>query len=324
MKSKKVGVLFSGGLDSTYLIWKNLKKGNTVVPYYIEIKNNKDKVILEKNRTELILEEFRKEFPNKVSNLCVGMEVDINTCCGLKYTQMPIWMLGVLFFQDETIDEFHIGYVCGDDMISYLDDIKGIYDSYKIFRKHKTKLKFPISKKHKYTLYSKLPEQYLKLTVTCEQPILINNEMINFDDLLPKKITYGEKFELGKPVETVMLVNDIEICKSTNDKIIKYKPCGECDPCKKILNSYANFYGYGFGNNIYEDVRTEKLFKHVNWNYYKFSDDQKKILENQIKEVSLQKELDIIPDAHQLNLFEDLPSECIDIDAPEDDTIYVH
>ena len=52
--SKKVGVLFSSGLDSTYLVWKNLKDGNTVVPIYIEIENNKRKTILEKNRIKLI------------------------------------------------------------------------------------------------------------------------------------------------------------------------------------------------------------------------------------------------------------------------------
>ena len=48
--SKKVAVLFSGGLDSTYLVWKNLKDGNEVQPIYIEIQNNKVKSTIEKNR----------------------------------------------------------------------------------------------------------------------------------------------------------------------------------------------------------------------------------------------------------------------------------
>jgi 7-cyano-7-deazaguanine synthase in queuosine biosynthesis len=59
---KKVAVLFSGGLDSTYLIWKNLKDGNQVFPIYVEIQNNETKTILEKNRTELLFREFSKEF----------------------------------------------------------------------------------------------------------------------------------------------------------------------------------------------------------------------------------------------------------------------
>ena len=32
--SKKVAVLFSGGLDSTYLIWKNLKEDKTTDIYF--------------------------------------------------------------------------------------------------------------------------------------------------------------------------------------------------------------------------------------------------------------------------------------------------
>ena len=57
---KRVGVLFSGGLDSTYLVWKNLKEGNTVVPIYLEIANNEDKSKLEKNRIELLRKVFNK------------------------------------------------------------------------------------------------------------------------------------------------------------------------------------------------------------------------------------------------------------------------
>lgn len=46
--NKKVAVLFSSGLDSTYLIWKNLNEGNEVFPIYITISNNENKTILEK------------------------------------------------------------------------------------------------------------------------------------------------------------------------------------------------------------------------------------------------------------------------------------
>ena len=52
--SKKVAVFFSGGLDSTYLVWKNLSDGNTVLPVYVEIENNEVKTILEKNRMESV------------------------------------------------------------------------------------------------------------------------------------------------------------------------------------------------------------------------------------------------------------------------------
>lgn len=200
---KNVGVLFSGGVDSTYLIWKNLKEGNRVYPYYIEIKNNENKTKLEKNRIELLFTEFKKEYPDLISNIKYGMDIFITESNGLSYVQMPIWLLGVLFFSDRNIDEFHIGYVCGDDMVSYVDDILKIYNSYKSVKNYDVKLKFPILKTHKDIIYSELPSKYLSLTVTCENPTIIEG----------------------------------------NGDIIDYTPCCHCNPCKKIMSSYLHYYG---------------------------------------------------------------------------------
>lgn len=55
--SKKVAILFSGGLDSTYLVWKNLKEGNVVLPIYVEIENNEVKTTMEK---KIVLNYFIK------------------------------------------------------------------------------------------------------------------------------------------------------------------------------------------------------------------------------------------------------------------------
>lgn len=280
MKQKQVGVLFSGGLDSTYLIYKNLKEGNYVRPYYIEIENNENKVILEKNRTKLLIEEFKKEFPNQISNMCYGMEIHVDQCCGLRYTQMPIWMLGLLFFQEESIDEFHIGYVCGDDMISYLDDIKKIHKSYDIFTNSKTKLKFPLSKTHKMEMYDGLPKKYLSLTVTCENPKIKDK---------PKTfVEIGDKISYNEYYSEKDLISD--------DRIIDYEPCGCCDPCKKILGNYSRYYGQR-----YEKINLVNSVNEVKWNYYKLSDSTKILLENLVKEVSLQDKY-VRSDAYQLEI----------------------
>jgi 7-cyano-7-deazaguanine synthase in queuosine biosynthesis len=211
---KNVGVLFSGGVDSTYLIWKNLKEGNRVHPYYIEIKNNENKTKLEKNRIELLFTEFKKEYPDLITNIKYGMDIYITESNGLSYVQMPIWLLGVLFFSDRNIDEFQIGYVCGDDMVSYVDDILKIYNSYKSVKNYDVKLKFPILKMHKDIIYSELPPKYLSLTVTCENPTIIEG----------------------------------------NGDIIDYTPCCHCNPCKKIMSSYLSFYGSKYKNVVDENA----------------------------------------------------------------------
>ena len=45
---KKNLVLWSGGLDSTHLVYDNLSNGNKVSALYIELTNNDTKVKLEK------------------------------------------------------------------------------------------------------------------------------------------------------------------------------------------------------------------------------------------------------------------------------------
>ena len=141
---KKVGVLFSGGLDSTYLVWKNLKDGNTVIPIYVELRNNKAKSILEKNRIKLLHKEFCKEF-NKIESIVQGMSVESEVYTNILLKQVPMWITALIFNQNHGVDELQIGYVGGDDAISFLGDIKKIYKSFnKLNSEPLKKITFPL------------------------------------------------------------------------------------------------------------------------------------------------------------------------------------
>ena len=59
---KKIAISFSGGLDSTYLMWKNLKDGHEVHPFYVEVGNNVNKRDVELCVIKLMLEDFKKDF----------------------------------------------------------------------------------------------------------------------------------------------------------------------------------------------------------------------------------------------------------------------
>ena len=61
---KNVFILWSGGLDSTYLIYKNLNEGNKVISGYVSLLNNGKKVDMERQAIEKLKEEFNKEFYN--------------------------------------------------------------------------------------------------------------------------------------------------------------------------------------------------------------------------------------------------------------------
>ena len=217
--SKKVAVLFSGGLDSTYLIWKTLKEDNEVYPVYVEIENNGNKTILEKNRIKLLVKEFRKEFTNekdysgrRIHDIEYVLRVSVSTSeSSLFFKQIPIWMFGTAFLQSLSIDEIQIGYVANDDAISYLDDIRKIYWSYQTICEPMKKLTFPLSKIRKIEMAAQLPKKYLELIYSCENPRIIG---------------------------------------SVDAEKIEYEPCCGCASCKHIIAS--NYYGLGDFPEIYK------------------------------------------------------------------------
>lgn len=211
--SKRVGVLFSGGLDSTYLVWKNLKDGNDVVPIYVEITNNKTKTILEKNRIELLCDEFRKDFDGKIRYVEYPITIGVNANeDSLHFKQVPIWIFAMVFLQSMSIDEIQIGYVMNDDAISYLDDIRNMYNSYQPICDTMKPLEFPITKMKKWQIVSELPKKYLDLVFSCENARIVGSE---------------------------------------DAKIIEYEACCECTPCEIILAS--NYYETGELPKQYEE-----------------------------------------------------------------------
>jgi hypothetical protein len=240
--SKKVAVLFSGGLDSTYLVYKNLKEGNTVYPVYIEITNNQVKSLIEKNRIELLRREFLKEFklpshgynePVARINYLLNVGVVANES-SLHLRQLPVWMLGLSFMQSMGVDEIQIGYVSNDDAISYLDEIQAIYKSYQLICEPMIPLVFPLTKKHKFQIADELPHQYMKYIFSCENADLVNQK--DRDKL----------GEMGKtPVHDFVRDTDED-----SIEMIEYEACCNCVPCRTIISS--NYYGKGYYPDSYK------------------------------------------------------------------------
>lgn len=174
--NKNIIVLFSGGLDSTFLLWKNVKEQNNVYPVYIEITGNVGKTSREKEATSRIIGKLREDdyshhlndikFPYKFDN----SENFIGDC--LYFKQLPIWILGILMSLELHIDEVHIGYVMNDDATAYIKEIKKLFKAYKPFiSNQKVKLKFPLRKHNKEQIWNSLPERYKQETVFCENPL---------------------------------------------------------------------------------------------------------------------------------------------------------
>lgn len=257
--SKKIGVLFSGGLDSTYLIWKNLKEGNEVYPIYIEIDNNYNKSILEKNRINLLYQKFTEEFnvnhQIKIYPVDYALNVKVNSHGnGLMFKQIPIWIFGVLFQCGIDYDEIHIGYVMNDDAISYISDIKKIYSSYKSITDIQIPLKFPLVKINKYQMAGELPSKYFDLVVSCENPI---------------------------------------IKESKGVEIVEYEPCCECEACMKIIST--KYYNKEQFPDYYQEAITRNMIRDLRFKGFKVLDkDGNDYMNNSMLEkVNISRQLEI-------------------------------
>jgi 7-cyano-7-deazaguanine synthase in queuosine biosynthesis len=204
MKQKTILVPFSGGLDSTYLVWKLLKEGHKVYTVYFKLLNNDSKIKMEQFSRDLLIKKFDKEFPSLHHDTCVDFECRIhNHKVGYTMAQVPIWILGSFFSCSNTIDEISIAYVMNDDAISYLSEIRKLYNSYKFLAHHKLPvLNFPLSKIKKQEILHNLPQEYKDLTVSCEAPYFL---------------------------------------KWKNKKVVEYSFCGSCVPCERAKKTYSSY-----------------------------------------------------------------------------------
>ena len=182
-KPKHILVSFSGGIDSTYLVYKNLKKGYRVTGLYTTIQNNDNKVMVEKFQVEKLTRLFNKEFDNQF-DLRMGMSVYAQCGSNLIFKQITIWLVSLLYEGDK-YDEIHIGAVMNDDMISYVDDIKKMWKAM-LFLKDQEEiapLLFPITKMTKWQIVEALPQQYKELVTYCENPTIVKSAEDNNGDL---------------------------------------------------------------------------------------------------------------------------------------------
>lgn len=180
-KQKRITVLFSGGLDSTYLVWKLLEEGHIVEPVYFEIANNKGKTISEKRAIKIIFDKFKENYKSQLVHYETLKTTKIEILGGsswdrlISLAQVPVWIFGMMYINGKAADEVHVGYVLNDDAISFIPEIRKIYNSYKGICCEKAKaewpkLKFPIIKMSKDEIWRELPTEYRDHVWWCENP----------------------------------------------------------------------------------------------------------------------------------------------------------
>lgn len=163
MKKKKILVSWTGGLDSTYLVYKLLNEGHLVNTCYTEIMNNKEFTKREKKAISKMIDSF-KQYHNYLGHL---ESESMGYTKNIVFGQILCILQGLIHNYNEH-DEVAVGYVMNDDIISYLPDIKKIWNSYKsICYSNFPKLTFPLIKYSKSQICNELPKILLDNITYC-------------------------------------------------------------------------------------------------------------------------------------------------------------
>lgn len=176
MAKKHVLVLFSGGIDSTYLVYKNLLEGNDVLCVHNKILNNTMQTAKEIKSIDNILEWLKNHFlyqKIRVSDFNVEFQINGYFDNISMLSQPFLWLssLPIVLQCLPDIDEVQYGIIARDDALSYINDLKAIFNASMMTNnciKYKGKLKFPLIKYQKSEIIDKLPTDLLRMTSSCE------------------------------------------------------------------------------------------------------------------------------------------------------------
>lgn len=227
MKNKCSYVLWSGGLDSTYLIHKLLSENpnQTVVAGYVEVLNNYDKTQMELKATEKLNEQLQVMYPNRFRFL--GTVYKCNVCLTTNWMPLPqmiVWISSIMSSTPHDANEICVGYVMNDCAISYLSELKSFIKSYsKMLCNGKLPpISFPLSKTNKEEIHNSIPYELKNHVVWCEMPrkktdnlygpcgVCIPCKHSPIMERMPKEV-YKEESVKASPEEFVETINDDKI-----------------------------------------------------------------------------------------------------------------
>lgn len=167
-----INIFWSGGVDSTYMMLWLLCHGYYVNAYWVEIECNQSKNEKEKEARKKIVATIEKQYPELYSRLSYfstpAMSVKSRGHSRTYISQAPIWLLATQLIG--TSNHFAMGYVSGDDALTWIDAIKGVIANYnKMTSPHdKVEMHFPLMKIKKKWFFEYIPWDIRKDLYWCE------------------------------------------------------------------------------------------------------------------------------------------------------------
>lgn len=174
-------IVWSGGVDSTYVLNWYLQYGISVHVCYIILNNNKDKVKKELKARKNIRKLLDKKYPNKIlsdrifDRIFDRINIPVDVIKGWRGfdVQCSVWSWATALCS-KNISEIVFGYVLGDSFWKYKKKfIKAYKSNYRLFwiSKDIPNINFPLSDHYKVDVYKKsMNEEWYKLCWVCERP----------------------------------------------------------------------------------------------------------------------------------------------------------
>lgn len=202
--SKTVLIPWSGGVDSTYLIYNNLVKGNNVVSGSIAFLNNLgqsfSEMIARKNNLKLlkeVAEEYDVEFHYDIQNCMIVRVPNNHYAIG----QLPLVAIssGYFNYYNEDIDEVQFGYIRTDSLFLPKKNFdKALTETYDTMHSNNWKgkyqpIKYPLWNTNKIDILAQLPEEILENCSYCETPYKLSDEQY---DKMQKALLFGEEYDV--------------------------------------------------------------------------------------------------------------------------------
>lgn len=162
-KTKRIFVLWSGGIDSTYLILHLLEQGHQVDAGYIKIVINKEQTVRELAAIERLLPLLEND---NFKYLGVLNELNIKNSGNVILNQIPMFLTAL--YHLGPYDEFATGFIMNDDTVSWIPDITACYKGFRPLVRNLPNITFPLIKLKKMDLWRRLPEPIRNNVVWCE------------------------------------------------------------------------------------------------------------------------------------------------------------
>lgn len=173
-KDQSVGIFWSGGLDSTYIIEQCLQSSILPRLFYVEIQNNDKKVLAERKAMKSCIEYWKRKYdvelqytdlmsinvPTRGLELLNGFE--------LLYVQMPIWQLATQFVT--RCDIICFGYCENFEDISIVNSMFEGFSSNREKSHYNPILAFPILDVTKEQMVREMDIDLIHMTHSCEWP----------------------------------------------------------------------------------------------------------------------------------------------------------